>query len=155
MHPGPEAWHEAGHALIAHALGGSVREVTLESERDGHDGHTAVEWLRVTTDEEARRQATVALAGPVAELTLHDEEIVDNPNVLSSWRGDWDVAEAELTRLHPDAAEREAALRAILRELYAFFEDERNREALARVADALDAHQTLDEALFADALEVA
>jgi len=152
MSPGSEAWHEAGHALAAHLLGGVVREVTLESESDDFEGHVAVEWSSAAAGEEARRLATVALAGPVAELVFRGEDVLVDPGVLLAWRGDWDEADAQLARLHADAPEREEARRAILRELHGFFDEAGNYERLARLADALDAHVTLDEALFAEAL---
>jgi hypothetical protein len=152
MAPGSEAWHEAGHALVAHLHGGLVREVTLESDRDDHDGHVAIEWPPAPPPEEARRFATVALAGPVAELVFRGEDLLEDPDVLSAWRGDWDEAETQLARLHADPAEREKTRRAILRELHAWFDEARNHETLARLADALDAHVTLDEALFLEAL---
>jgi len=147
----PAAWHEAGHALAAHLLGGHVREVTLESEHDGHEGHVAVEWRTTGADDDARRLATVALAGPVAELVFRGQDVLEDPAALSSWRGDLDEAEAQLERLHADPAEREGTRRALLRELRDCFET-RGHECLARLADALDAHVTLDEVLFADAV---
>lgn len=150
MSPGPEAWHEAGHALAAHLLGGRVREVTLESELDGLEGHVAVEW-RPSADE-SRRYAAVALAGPVAELVFRGEDVLTDPAALASWRDDWDEADAQLARLHAAPAERDAARHVILRELHAAFGEPRGYERLARLADTLDAHGTLDEALFAEAL---
>ena len=152
MSAGPEAWHEAGHALAAHLCGGRVREVTLESELDGHEGHAAVEWRPAPADEVARREATVALAGAVAELVFRGEDVLDDPAILSAWRGDWDEADAQLVLLHPELDAREAARRKILRELRAAFDGPQGYERLARVADALDAHETLDEELFLEAL---
>ena len=96
MPPGPEAWHEAGHALAAHLLGGAVREVTLESELDGFEGHVAVQWGPVGDREEARRSALVALAGPVAELVFRGDDVLADPGALSAWRADWDEADAQL-----------------------------------------------------------
>jgi len=147
-----EAWHEVGHAYVAHLLGGVVREVTLESERDDHEGHVAVEWHAAPVEEEARRLATVALAGPVAELLFRGEALLEDPEVLCAWRGDWDEAETQLARLHSDPLEREETRRAILRELHRAFDGARGYDSLARLADALDAHVTLDEALFLEAL---
>lgn len=152
MPPGPEAWHEAGHALAAHLLGGVVREVTLESECEGFEGHVTVEWSAAAEEDAARRDATVALAGPVAELVFRGEDLLDDAQALASWRRDWDEADAQLVRLHSDPREREATRRAILGDLRRQFDEARGYETLARLADALDAHVTLDEVLFTDAL---
>ncbi|MEM9800463.1 MAG: hypothetical protein AAGA20_09055 [Planctomycetota bacterium] len=138
--------------MAAHLCGGTVREVTLESELDGHGGHVAVEWRQAGQTETARRSLTVALAGPVAELIHRGEEICDDAEALSTWRGDWDEAEAQLERLHSDPAERDATRWKVLAELWSAFDDAEGYERLARLADALDAHETLDEDLFLDAL---
>ena len=59
------AYHEAGHVLVAHLLGGQVVETTLESERADHVGHTAVAWHGLDEPELAQCSALVALlAGP-------------------------------------------------------------------------------------------
>ena len=150
--PDARAWHEAGHALAAHLLGGVVREVTLESERDESEGHVAVEWSSAPAHESAMRSAMVALAGPVAELVFRGEDVLDDPWELSTWRGDWDEAESQLSELHPDEDQREAARREILLKLYRAFGEADGYESPARLADALDAHGTLDEALFDEAV---
>ncbi|MFT4540691.1 MAG: hypothetical protein ACI841_002624 [Planctomycetota bacterium] len=153
MSPGPEAWHEAGHALAAHLLNGVVRELTLESELDGLEGHVAVEWPTAATEEcAARRQALVALAGPVAELVFRGEDVLEDPHALSAWRGDWEEAQTQLSQLHAEDEAREAGLRAMLAELHELFAVADGYERLARLADALDAHGTLDRDLFLEAI---
>ncbi|MEM9380710.1 MAG: hypothetical protein AAGB93_12230 [Planctomycetota bacterium] len=152
MAPTPEAWHEAGHALAAHLCGGTVREVTLESELDGHGGHVAVEWGPAGPAESARRSLTVALAGPVAELVFAGDEALEDPHAPSTWRADWAEAEAQLALLSPDPEERAATRERAVVELRSSFESADGYERLARIADALDAHETLDETLFVDAL---
>lgn len=152
MPPGPEAWHEAGHALAAHLVGGIVRVVTLESELDGHEGHVAVEWRAMPEDDAARCSAIVALAGPVAELVFQGEDLLYDEAALSTWAEDWREADGQLARLHPEQHERETARRTIFRQLRDRFDSIEGFECLARLADALDAHETLDEGLFLDAL---
>ncbi len=156
MYPGPEVWHEAGHAIVARWQGGVVRSVTIESERDDHQGHTEVAWIGLDARERARRSAMVALGGPVAELLEGDldPDWVDVAvlDALHAWRGDWAEADACLCELSPSGAERDALRMSMLREIAAFLSDADVRERLARVADALDAHGTLDETLFDDAL---
>lgn len=146
-----QAWHEAGHALAAHLLGGVVREVTLESELDGLEGHVAVEWHQGAHAIDARRFAAVALAGPVAELICLGRDALLDPEALASWERDWAEARTQLESLHPDSNEREKTLRKILRELHEMLGTGQGYERLARVADALDAHGTLDASLFEEA----
>ncbi len=129
-----------------------MREVTLESERDETEGHCTVVWQRTAPAHEARRQATVALAGPVAELVFLGNGVLESATTLTSWRADWDEAEAQLERLHLDVEERQRTRLAILQELHETFDGPRNYERLARIADALDAHTTLDETLFQEVL---
>jgi hypothetical protein len=122
MSPGPEAWHEAGHALVAHLLNGVVRELSLESELDGLAGHAAVQWPEAVTEQEAaRRHAFVALAGPVAELVFRGEDVLRDPHALSTWRGDWDEAQSQLNLRHMESEPREAGLRAMLAQLHEHF----------------------------------
>ena len=147
-----DAWHEAGHALAAHLLGGTVRELSIESDDDAFDAHVRVDWPLADAAEDARRGALVALAGPVAELAYRREDALDDPSLIEAWQGDCDEADACLRVLHPDGETRDRARRALLHELHAFFDDPVNYDALARIADALDAHGTLDDVLFSDAL---
>ena len=37
-----EAWHEAGHAVVGHLLGGRVLRVSLEPEEEGFGGRSAI-----------------------------------------------------------------------------------------------------------------
>ena len=153
MSSGVEAWHEAGHALAAYLQGGVIREVTLESDRAGFEAHVAVEWTDLSADKDAYRLATVALAGPVAELVFTGAGIVEDEGVLFAWRDDWDDAQAQLERLAEDEEECERLRRQILAELYRDFSAPNAYERLARIADALEAHETLDEGLFLELME--
>ena len=162
MFPGVEAWHEAGHALVARLLGGTVRCVTLESELDEHGGHTEVLWSEGAgravgpgaERQQARREALVALAGPIAERLHADEgplEDLEARELLSSWRGDEREFLEAVARFEPDPAQRTAAARHLTGTLVGLLDDVEVQERLARVADALEAHGTLDEALFDEA----
>ncbi len=129
-----------------------MKEVTLESEIEGLEAHVAVEWERADGREGIRSQALVALAGAVAELVFRGEDVLEDPTLLWSWSGDWDEAREQLARLKLDARAEEAELRSILDELHVLFRGPCNYERLARVADALDAHGTLDRGLFLEAI---
>lgn len=152
MAAGPEAWHEAGHAVAAIAYGGVVKYMTLDSEFDDHDGHVEVAWHLPPGEDRSRRLAAVALAGPIAELVHLGEDRLDSPEVLSSWSGDWSEAEGCLEELHPDEEHRTRLRRELVREVRALFENPEVYERTARVADALEAHGSLDDTLLEDAL---
>jgi len=146
------AWHEAGHAFVAHLLGGRVREVTIESESDVNEAHVSVEWPAASAHERALCEAQVALAGPVAELVYRGEEVLDDPATFEAWRGDWDCAARYLSQIHATVEELDEARQQILVDIQALLVDPENHERLARLADTLDAHGTLDESLLADVL---
>ncbi|MDA1265753.1 MAG: hypothetical protein O2816_11795 [Planctomycetota bacterium] len=146
------AWHEAGHALAAHLCGGVVRELTLESEFEGLEGHVAVAWPVADRVEDARRQVLVALAGPIAELVHRGEALQDDASVLQAWRQDWQRTAEHLARLSCEPAERIALRDQMVTRLFATFEDPLGYERLARIAEALDAHGLLDADACAEAL---
>jgi hypothetical protein len=145
--------HEAAHAVVAHMLGGHVRLVTIESEEEGHEGHSEIAWPRSTPEELAALSARVALAGPLAELAHRGQDVLEDPDVVASWEQDWrevtraaDLVEATLER-------REARIQTWMAEVRDLLEDPGIAERIARVADALSAHGTLDDVLFDDCVE--
>ena len=87
LDPATASYHEAGHVLMAHLLGGRVVGASIEPDEDEWMGQTAVEWSGADAVERARRTALVALAGPVAESWWRGEaSVVD---ALTCWREDW------------------------------------------------------------------
>ena len=149
------AYHEAGHVVMAHILGGEVVHVTIENDDDELLGLTTVRWRKSDDAERRRCSALVALAGPVAETRWRGE--ADLLDTLTAWHGDWQEIEQAL------AAETRAAngsngdagrlLHQWLHEVLAQFEDTMIWEHLCRVAEALEAHGTLDDAMLDDVLE--
>lgn len=154
MTPGPSparaAYHEAGHVLLAHLLGGEVTLVTLESEEHEQEGHTEVRWRGLAERERQRRSALVALAGPVAEQIWRGEDLDDDS--AAAFAADHAEIEAVLQGLAAPH-ERERTLRRWLQEVVAALRDPRTWEQLCRVADALEAHETLDADLLDELLE--
>lgn len=150
--PDGQAWHEAGHAVIAHRFGGRVRSLTLETEDDGFEGRAAVEWTAGGTKEQALASACTALAGPLAELAFEGTIDPDDESVRSAWRGDWDEVEHCAAIVEPDPEQRTALIQSWLREVERMIAEPRTHETIARVADALDAHGTLDETLVEECL---
>lgn len=141
------AYHEAGHVLVAHLLGGRVLESTIEAEDEGHMGRTTVEWRGFAVRERTRRSALAALAGPIGEAMWRGEDgPFDGP---SAWADDAGEIEAALGELAP-AAERQITLHEWTREVVQLLQDAAVWESLCRVADALAAHGTLDRDLLDD-----
>ena len=146
------AYHEAGHVVMAHILGGEVVEVTIENDEDELMGLTTVRWRSSSESERRRASALVALAGPVAETRWRGE--ADMLDTLTAWRGDWhEIAQA----LTAEAAATPTIdpvrlLHQWLHEVLQQFEDPGVWEHLCRVADALEAHGTLDDVLLDDVL---
>ncbi|QDU83951.1 hypothetical protein Pla163_10520 [Planctomycetes bacterium Pla163] len=143
------AYHEAGHVLIAHLLGGEVLETTLETELDGHRGHTQVAWRGLASRDLARASAFVALAGPIAETLWRGEE--PHEESFGAWASDWSEVESALDAV-AEEEERERVRSHWIATVVAHLRDPASWELLCRVADHLEAHGTLDRDLLADVL---
>ena len=147
-----EAWHEAGHAVIAHLLGGRIVSVTLEPEEEGFGGRSAIQWSTSDGASVASLSGRVALAGPIAEVERFGGQDLDDVHVLAAWEADWREIErcAAVLERQPDGQKR--VVEAWAREVRTMLLDPGVEELVARVADALDAHGELDETLFEDCL---
>ncbi len=150
--PDAEAWHEAGHGLIAHLLGGEVRTLTLESDEEAFEGRATIEWPAAAPAESARRSALTALGGPLAELIFRGEADLDDPGLVRAWDGDWQEVERCAEKVQPDPDLRTDLIQRWIHEVDGTLRTDRSEEVLARIADALDAHGTLDETLFEECL---
>lgn len=143
------AYHEAGHALMAHLLGGTVVHVTLESDNDELDGLTTVRWPNHNPTERQRCSALVALAGPLAEARWRGETIT--LDAFLAWQNDWrEVQQALTSQAHNNDPTK--VLHQWLTEVRQQFDDPLVWETLCRIADALEAHATLDDDLLDDVL---
>ena len=141
------AYHEAGHALVAHLLGGVVRQVTIEPDNDdgpAREGDTQVLWRRsgVSEKEFAVTAVKVCLAGPVAEMIYSGDPI--HPGMVAEWAGDWRDAWSAAAPLHADERKRLTYLEDVSIQLYHRLQDENVWAALASLADNLLAHETLE-----------
>ena len=54
-------YHEAGHAMIAHWIGGTVLMCTIETEDDTLGGRTSVEWRGLSTAERRGRSPEILM----------------------------------------------------------------------------------------------
>jgi hypothetical protein len=149
------AYHEAGHAFVAVYAGGRVQRVTIEPDWDDGPqryGDTQVAWSRrrFTPRELAEKLVLVALAGPVAEMIYRGEPL--HPALVAEWRHDWGQAWDEAAEVVPDEMLRTKWLEARAVGLHGLLSDDKHWDALAGVADHLLAHETLDEAMFAEVI---
>jgi ATP-dependent Zn protease len=141
------AYHEAGHALMALALGGEVQLVTIEPDRDDgpqREGDTQVVWRRsgISDKEFASRAIQVSLAGPVAEMIYTGYPY--HPGLIAEWAGDWREAWQAATLLHAGERQRLAYLEQVAVQLYHRLQADDHWAALAALADHLLAHETLE-----------
>ncbi|MEM7455465.1 MAG: M50 family metallopeptidase [Planctomycetota bacterium] len=138
------AWHEAGHAIMAAALGGSVRRVSIYSEDEEQAGSTAVEWRGgySTSKEHAMREIRVSLAGPVAEMIYAGE--YDSLRVQSAHALDWEIAMAHTRAITQNPEKQHRLLQDIVNELYHFLRDDNVHAALGDLADQLLTHDEVE-----------
>jgi hypothetical protein len=134
---------------MAHLLGGHVTLCTIEDEDGSCMGKTTITWRGISGRELARKIALAALAGPVAEARWRGD--MDLLESLAAWEADWREATRAIAAFAAPH-ERSSALRALIDEAASAFDDEDGWERLCRVADALEAHGTLDRDLFGDAI---
>ena len=146
------AYHEAGHALVAHLLGGEVRTVTIEPDNhledtdDGprREGDTQVLWRRAQMSEKewAHTTVQVCLAGPVAEMLYSGDPY--HPGLVAEWQADWQEAWQAAAAIHPIERRRMQYLEDESIRLYHRLKLEPTWSALASLADNLLAHETLE-----------
>ncbi len=141
------AYHEAGHALMAEAVGARVRLVTIEPEADDErprHGETTVAWKRSRwTEREFQEKAIqVALSGPVAEMLYTGDPY--HPEFIAAWADDWQTAHELAMPLFPDLSKRIEYLEMVTRRLYHWLNAEPQWSAVAALADELLAQETLE-----------
>lgn len=140
------AYHEAGHAVMASWLGGEVVSVTVEPDPDDgprRDGDAAVRWHHrgVSPRELCRRELMAVLAGPAAEMVHSGEwlSLAGNP----AWAADQAAAAALATFLVPGAGDVGVIIERTLDQVSQLVERESLWAAIAEVADLLEAHGTV------------
>ncbi len=141
------AYHEAGHALMAICVGARVRRITIDPEWDDGPARHAdiqVEWpIDQLTDRQFReRTVSVALAGPVAEMIYRGEPY--HPGFVAEWASDWQTAWQAIAPIIADQRQRLTYLEQATRKLYRLLERDDHWAALAAIVDHLLAHETIE-----------
>lgn len=140
------AYHEAGHALVAMLMGGKVKQVTIEPDDDDgpeRTGDTQVRWRRGISEKDfAVKLVQVSLAGPVAEMIYSGDPY--HPGYVAEWAEDWRQAWLAAEQLHRDERRRLEYLEQVSIDLYHQLKSDDFWAALASLADHLLAHETLD-----------
>lgn len=143
------AYHEAGHALLAERFGAHVLSVTIQPANDDgprRHGETTVAWRqgRKTSEQLSMQQASVALAGPVAEMIYCDEQY--EIRIIREWWGDWLAAAGAIRRIRRELSDDAvlAVIENLVEELIEWFSQDDVWDKLARLADELEAHETLE-----------
>ena len=142
------AYHEAGHAVIAYALGGAVDSIQLGGEADDRlprrFGECRIHWGRVDphANWQVQREVLTILAGPAAEMIYLGEQL--HPADFSPWQADWQNAWEIGKALTEDATRRGEILWQLVIRLERLMRDDRCWPAVAALADELLAHEFLD-----------
>ena len=139
------AYHEAGHAVMAVALGGRIVHVSIEPPDDDglkRSGESIVQWPAADNQAIEEAEIKVSLAGPVTEMIY-----VSEVQVIASvpeFAADWYRASACAARLKRTLAERMRLLSGAEIWLRSFFEQDHHWAAVGAVADELLAHETIE-----------
>ncbi len=149
------AYHEAGHAFAALFFGGKVLRVSIDPENDGgrrRYGETVVKWnpRRFSDREMAELSVIVALAGPTAEMICQNEPV--HPAYVAEWADDWKQA-MDVLQFIPSVRKRVEHLEKAVREIHRVFMTDSYWEVIAAIADALLAHEILDEEMLNETVE--
>ena len=139
------AYHEAGHAVVAHLLGGEVQSVSIEDSFDSESnrlGDTAVLWRGLDERERALNELASVLAGPIAEAIYRDDDVTLDDS--SEWLADLALVARLSEKLHETKAKQKNTIAVTCTRLRRWFQRDENWAAVAAVADELATHELLD-----------
>lgn len=142
------AYHEAGHAVVAYALGGTVDSLQLWGEADQwlpeRFGDCRIQWGKVdpNCDWQRQREILTFLAGPVAEMVYRGEPF--HPAFYEPWQDDWKRAWVTCESLAQEPGKRMQLLETLVLQLDGHIRSERCWAAIAAIADELVAHEALE-----------
>ncbi|WP_168566478.1 cell division protein FtsH [Crateriforma spongiae] len=142
------AYHEAGHAVVAHALGGEIESVQLGGEADSwlpeRFGDCRINWGPVDPNADFQRQREIValLAGPAAEMIYSGGDV--DPSMFGPWAADWMMARSMAVALTGDPQRAQAILVQSLQQLDRILRRDDCWAALAEIADQLLTHEFVD-----------
>lgn len=142
------AYHEAGHAVIGFALGGVVESVQLGGEHEDSGvrqyGDCRIAWSSIGKNlgDHLQREILTTLAGPAAEM-VYSGIPLEFQNI-KPWKQDLDSAWLMCSRI-PSVDQKVAILTQLLEQLQIIIRSDRCWPAVAALADALLAHEFLEE----------
>ncbi|MEC8474739.1 MAG: hypothetical protein VXZ38_08820 [Planctomycetota bacterium] len=143
------AYHEAGHAAVGYALGGTVEALQLDGENEvtgaRYFGECRISWrtLNGEINTQYQREILTVLAGPAAELVYRGELITLEH--LEPWKQDLNVAWGLLHRIGVNSRDRLELMGRIIDRLKEVINEEPCWPAVASLADALLAREYLEE----------
>ena len=147
------AYHEAGHAVMAAALGGRIIRVSIEPpEDDGlkRFGESIVSWPPSTDAAIYEVELKVSLAGPVAELLYRSEQMPIES--VPEFAADWQRIAESATLLKTTRREQLQLIAKAEFWVRDLFNRTRNWAAVGAVADELLAHYTLENEQLEEAI---
>ncbi|TWU57840.1 cell division protein FtsH [Rubripirellula reticaptiva] len=150
------AYHEAGHAVVAHALGATIDSMQLWGEADeflpDRFGDCRVNWGRVdpNLDWQRQREIMTYLGGPVAEMIYRSEPL--HPALYGPWQDDWAKAMQTCDEIISDPQRRTQLLEKIIVTLHHHLGRDPYWPAIASLADELAAHEQLESDQIAEVL---
>lgn len=147
------AYHEAGHAVMAAALGGRIIHVSIEPpEDDGlkRFGESIVSWPPSTDSVIYEVELKVSLAGPVAELLYRSEQMPIES--VPEFAADWQRAVESAVQLKTTRQEQRQLISKAEFWVQDFLNQTCNWAAVGAVADELLAHYTLENEQLQEAI---
>jgi ATP-dependent Zn protease len=145
------AYHEAGHALMAIALGGQILHVSIEPNKDDGPqrfGESIVKWPVTAREQIELFEIQVSLAGPIAEMTYSGE--IQSIGSVQEFADDWQRCLAHAAVLKSTVKEQLILLVQVQASLFKFFESENSWAAVSAIADELLAHETIEHECIAE-----
>lgn len=137
------AYHEAGHAVMAVLLGGSVMRLSICDPDGWGVGDAKIAWKPVN-DPACRTLCDLktALAGPIAEMVFVGD--YDYLRIRSEHAADWERVQDCLVQLQIKESSRTEFLQKIVADLYETVRQDAIWAAIGDVADALMLDEELD-----------
>ena len=142
-----DAYHEAGHVVVALMVGARAQHATIEPDRDDGPARYAdvtIVWPVDPLSDPVwcQRSIEVALGGPVAEMIYRGEPL--HPGLVAEWKADWENAWTAAATIIEQERPRLRHLEKTVGKLYRVLKDDEHWPAVAAVADELLAHEWIE-----------